>query len=137
MKSFANAYGVRNVHLHDCVFEGVALRLFYVKTNERRGGFVENVRMENVVAKKVRHDVLDVETGVLYQWAAFPTYEVRLTTIRGLSMKNVSVEEAGRLVHIVGDSRQPVDGVVLENVRVGKVSLQDLVENAVNVKEKR
>ena len=28
--------------------ESEAFRLFYVKTNERRGGFVENIRMENV-----------------------------------------------------------------------------------------
>ena len=125
--------GVRNVYLHDCVLESEALRLFYVKTNERRGGFVENIRMENVTAKKVRYGVMDVETDVLYQWRDFPTHEVRVTPIRNLSMKNVTVEEAERLVHILGDKRLPVDGVLLENVRVGKTAKPDRVENAVNV----
>ena len=104
-----------------------------MKTNERRGGFVENIRMENVAAKKVRYGVMDVETDVLYQWRDFPTHEVRVTPIRNLSMKNVTVEEAERLVHILGDKRLPVDGVLLENVRVGKTARPDRVENAVNV----
>lgn len=39
--------GVRNVYVHDCTVE-TACNLFYVKTNRRRGGFVENIRMENV-----------------------------------------------------------------------------------------
>ncbi len=125
--------GVRNVYLHDCVLESEVRRLFYVKTNERRGGFVENIRMENVTAKKVQFGVMDVETDVLYQWRAFPTHEVRVTPIKNLSMKNVTVEEAEWRVHILGDKRLPVDGVSLENVRVMKTAKPDLVENAVNV----
>ncbi|MBQ1428604.1 MAG: right-handed parallel beta-helix repeat-containing protein, partial [Kiritimatiellae bacterium] len=125
--------GVRNVYMHDCVLESEALRLFYVKVNERRGGFVENIRMENVKAKKVRRGVMAVETDVLYQWKDFPTHEVRVTPIRNLSMKNVAVEEAERLVDIRGDKRLPVDGVTLENVRVAKALKPDRIENAVNV----
>jgi len=125
--------GVRNVWMHDCRLESEALRLFYVKTNERRGGFVENIRMENVSAKKVRYGVMSVETDVLYQWKDFPTHEVRVTPIKDLSMKNVTVEEAERLVHIRGDARCPVDGVTVENVAVGKLRKADAVENAVRV----
>ena len=126
--------GVRNVYMHDCVLESEALRLFYVKVNERRGGFVENIRMENVKAKKVRWGVMAVETDVLYQWKDFPTHEVRVTPIRNLSMKNVAVDEAERLVDIRGDKRLPVDGITLENVRVAKARKPDRIENAVNVR---
>ena len=104
-----------------------------MKTNERRGGFVEDVRMENVKAKKVRWGVMSVETDVLYQWKNFPTHEVRVTPIKNLSMKNVEVEEAERLVHILGDARCPVDGVTLENVRLGKALKGNRIENATNV----
>jgi hypothetical protein len=86
-----------------------------------------------VTAKNVRYGVMDVETDVLYQWRDFPTHEVRVTPIRNLSMKNVTVEAADRLVHILGDKRLPVDGVRLENVRVGKVAKPDRIENAANV----
>ncbi len=125
--------GVRNVYMHDCKLESEALRLFYVKTNERRGGFVEDIHMENVTAGKVRFGVMAVETDVLYQWKDFPTHEVRITPIRNLSMKNVTVEEAERLVDIRGDKRLPVDGVTLENVKLGKARRQNRIENAVNV----
>ena len=126
--------GVRNVYMHDCTLESEALRLFYVKTNERRGGFVENIRMENVKAKRVRYGVMSVETDVLYQWKEFPTHEVRVTPIKNLSIKNVEVDEADRLVHILGDARCPVDGVTVENVKVGKLHKADRIENATNVK---
>lgn len=126
--------GVRNVYMHDCVLESEAFRLFYVKTNERRGGFVEDIRMENVKAKKVRHGVMSVETDVLYQWKDFPTHEVRVTPIRNLVMKNVSVEEAERLVDLRGDARDPIDGVTLENVSLAKARKPDRIENAVNVR---
>jgi len=125
--------GVRNVYMHDCALESEALRLFYVKTNERRGGFVENIRMENVTARKVRLGVMQVATDVMYQWKDFPTHEVRVTPIRNLVMNNVSVEEAERLVDISGDARLPVDGVRLENVSVTTVRNADRIENAVNV----
>ena len=124
--------GVRNVRMKDCT-AGEVYRIFYVKTNERRGGFVEDVRMENVTAKKARWFVMAVETDVLYEWAEFPTYEVRITPIKNLSMRNVSVGSAERMVSIIGDARLPVDGVTLENVRVGKVRARDRIENAVNV----
>ncbi|MBQ2630196.1 MAG: glycosyl hydrolase 115 family protein [Kiritimatiellae bacterium] len=125
--------GVRNVYMHDCTLESEAFRLFYVKTNERRGGFVENIRMEGVKAKNVSFGVMSVETDVMYQWKDFPTHEVRVTPIRNLSMKDVTVEEAERLVDLRGDARDPIDGVTLENVRVGKVRKADRIENAVNV----
>ena len=125
--------GVRNVYMHDCELASEAFRLFYVKVNERRGGFVENIRMENVKAKRVKYGVMDVETDVIYQWKDFPTHEIRITPIKGLSMKNVSVEETKWLVHVKGDRRLPVRDVRLENVTCVKVAKPNVVENAENV----
>ena len=96
-------------------------------------GFVENIRMENVKAKNVRWGVMSVATDVIYQWKDFPTHEVRVTPIRNLVMKNVTVEEAERLVDIRGDARCPVEDVTLENVRLSKARLPNRVENAKNV----
>lgn len=111
--------GVRNVYVHDCTVEN-ACNLFYVKTNHRRGGFVENVRMENVKVTEVSQ-VLAVDTDVLYQWRKLPDYETRLTPISGLYMKNVTCARARTGVNINGDSRLPVRDVCVENVRIGRV----------------
>src|SRR5689334_18283392 len=63
-------------------------RLLYIKTNRRRGGFVENITMENVEATSTKFGVLGIETDVLYQWRTLvPTYEERLTPIRGITVR--------------------------------------------------
>ena len=49
------------------------MRLFFVKTNHRRGGFIENVYMKNVQAGTAQR-VLEIDTEVLYQWKDFGTY---------------------------------------------------------------
>ena len=40
--------GVRNIYMHDCEAPNNVHRLFFIKTNHRRGAFVENVYMEKI-----------------------------------------------------------------------------------------
>ena len=123
--------GVRNVWVHDCVFDGFGGTLLQIKTNERRGGFVRNVRMERVEARGfLMNSVLGIYTDAMFQWRDFPTHEVRVSDISDVRLSDVHAERAGRRVSIMGDSRRPVRGVVLENVRVDCVKLPDRVENA-------
>ena len=42
--------------------------LIYIKTNERRGGYVKNIFMSNIKAGHINKGVLNIETDVLYQW---------------------------------------------------------------------
>ena len=123
--------GIRNVYVHDCTVGEVA-RLFYVKTNHRRGGFVRNIRLENVHAGNVV-EVMALQTWVLYQWKVFPDYETRITDIDGLYMKNVSCDAARIGIELIGDERRPVRNVRLENVRIGRT--QDYFSMVSNVSD--
>jgi hypothetical protein len=122
--------GVENVFVDDCHFdhEGSAVassfnNLLFVKTNERRGGFVRNIHMTNVSATRIRGGVLNVETDVLYQWKTLvPTLERRLTPIEGLFVSNVRVDDAGFVCHIKGEAELPVRDVHLLDVAVRHVS---------------
>jgi polygalacturonase len=122
--------GVENVWVDDCHFdhEGSALgssfnNLLFVKTNERRGGFVRNIHMTNVSATRIRGGVLSVETDVLYQWKSLvPTLARRLTPIEGLFVSGVRVEDAGFVCHIKGEAELPVRDVHLRDVQVRHVS---------------
>ena len=130
--------GVRNVWMHDCKMTGSALNVFYMKTNERRGGFIENIKMENcTVEAKGRHrpkSVVGIETGVLYQWAALPTFEVKPTRIRNIVAENVHVNHADHLVFIDGDARSPVEGVTMRNVTCDRIyGEKTVIRNAVGV----
>ncbi len=130
--------GVKNVYMHDCTLESEALRLFYVKTNERRGGFVENIYMKDcsveMRGKSVPTSVVGIETDVLYEWRNLPTWEVRVTRIRNICAENVRAQRARHLLMVHGDARDPVDGVTLRNVTCGETTQEEIVVvNAKNV----
>lgn len=127
--------GVENVLVENCHFDrgdadgpvqGTTLveinNILYVKTNERRGGYVRNIHMRNVTATSIAGGPVCVETDVLYQWRNLvPTYERRLTPIEGLHVSDVRVGEARFVCRIQGDAGMPVKNVTLRGVRVETV----------------
>lgn len=132
--------GVRNVFVHDCRFDAKTepYHLLYIKTNRRRGGFVENITMENVEASGAKFGVFGIETDVLYQWRKLvPAYEERLTPISGITVRHVKIGKTATPFRILGDKDKPVKDVLLENISIGTVKGQkSRYENAENVREK-
>ena len=128
--------GVRNVYMHDCEVKNSVMRMFFVKTNHRRGGFVENIIMENVRGTAAQR-VLEIDTEVLYQWKDLvPTYETRITKIDGIYMNNVTCESADAVYDLKGDSRLPVSNVSIKNIQVGKINkFYNNVYNVLNFNE--
>jgi polygalacturonase len=121
--------GVENVFVDNCHFDNAGSgarstinNILFVKTNERRGGYVKNIHVSNVSATRIAGGVLSVETDVLYQWRDLvPTYERRLTPIEGLHVSNVKVDEAAFVCRIQGEAEMPVKDVSLRGVTVAKV----------------
>lgn len=121
--------GVENVLVDDCHFERGRVaapvpinNLLYVKTNERRGGFVRNIHMLNVTATEIAGGILCVETDVLYQWRDLvPTYERRLTPIENLHVRNVVVDQAKFLCSITAEKEMPVRHVSMRNVKASRI----------------
>ena len=114
--------GVRNVWMHDCKVDGVVTRLFYVKTNHRRGGFVENILMENIHTTTPLKRIVALATDIIYQWKDFPDYEKRYTKIQGIHIRNVSCASADIAIDIQGDTHLPARDITIENLSVGKVN---------------
>ena len=114
--------GVRRVYMHDCHSSSEVYRLFYIKTNHRRGGFIEDVTLENVSATRMMR-VFAIDTDVLYQWRDIvPTFETALTRIRNITVRNAGAVQADAIYEILGDDRLPVEGVTLEHIHVGQVN---------------
>lgn len=121
--------GIENIFVDNCHFDDSGPRartgimnLLYVKTNERRGGYVRNIYMNNVSATRIAGGILNVETDVLYQWRTLmPTNERRLTQISGIHVSNVNVAEARFVCQIKGQAEEPVRNVRLRGLRVGKL----------------
>ncbi len=114
--------GVRNVYMHDCEAPKSVRRFFFIKTNHRRGGFVENIYMKDVKSGTTSR-LLELDTDVLYQWKDIvPTYERQITRIENICMENVACGQADAIYELRGDAGRPVRGVTLRNVRVGVVN---------------
>ena len=114
--------GVRRVYMHDCHSSSEVYRLFYIKTNHRRGGFIEDVTLENVSATRMMR-VFAIDTDVLYQWRDIvPTFETAVTRIRNITVRNAGAVQADAIYEILGDDRLPVEGVTLEHIHVGQVN---------------
>ncbi len=127
------AGGVRRVYMHDCKSSDSVYRLFYIKTNHRRGGFIEDITVENVSAKDMLR-VFEIDTDVLYQWRDIvPTFETAITRIRNISIRHASCESTEAIYELRGDERDPITGVNIEDIRVGKVT--KFVNNIVNVRD--
>ena len=123
--------GIRNVYMHDCTAPRSVTRFFFIKTNHRRGGFVENIYMENVTSGSTQR-VLEIDTDVLYQWKDLvPTYETRYTRIENIFMKNVSCRDADAIYDIKGNPNLPIKNINLSNIQVDNV--HKFISNAENV----
>lgn len=129
--------GVRNIYMHNCTAPKSVDRFFFIKTNHRRGGFVENIYMENVKSGSTMR-VFEIDTDVLYQWRDLvPTFEERISRIENINLKNVTCESTDAIYEIKGDAKLPVRNVSISNVKVGKVNkFIKKVSNAENIKEK-
>ena len=127
--------GIRNVYMHHCTAPNTVHRIFFVKTNHRRGAFIENIYMDNVEAGGALN-VLEVDADVLYQWRNLvPTYEKRITRISGLYLNNIRCGAAKMIYELKGDERLPVKDVEMKNVHVKCVAdSADTARNIENLK---
>lgn len=114
--------GIRRVYMTDCHSSDAVFRLFYIKTNHRRGGFIEDITVENVSATEMQR-VFEIDTDVLYQWREIvPTFETAITDIRNITLRGAECVKADAIYEIRGDSRKPVSSIHLEDIHVGTVT---------------
>lgn len=126
--------GIENVFVDSCeVLEGAKLNhLVYIKTNERRGGYVKNIHVSNIKSGKIDKGILGIETDVLYQWRDLvPTYERRLTPIEDIFITNVVAKNVDFISHINGNQEVPVKHIQLKNIKVDSIREQELINTNV------
>lgn len=111
--------GIENVFIDKCtVVDGAKLNhLLFIKTNERRGGYVKNIHMSNIVAGKIDQGILGIETDVMYQWRDLvPTIERRLTPIKNVYLENIKATDVKFISRVLGQKELPVKNVFLKNI---------------------
>ena len=117
--------GIKNVFINNCrVIDGAKLNhLIFIKTNERMGGYVQNIYAQNITAGKIDLGVLGIETDVLYQWRTLvPTVERRLTPIKNIFLDNVSASRVKFISRVLAQKELPVQNVNLNKVKADTVT---------------
>ena len=116
------AGGIRNIYMANCDAPGTVHRLFFVKTNHRRGAFVENIYMDSIRTGGTLR-VAEIDTDVLYQWRDLvPTYKDTLTRISDIYLTNIQVDSAKAIYEFRGDARLPIRNVVMKDIAVDCVA---------------
>ena len=122
------AGGIKNLYLHDCVFDGTRTG-FRFKTRRNRGGTVEDIFYENIRIIDAREaftwDLLGTPMymGILAQRNPPLDITPLTPTVRNIMIRNFVVESADRLMSINGIPEIPCSGVVVENgwVRTNRI----------------
>jgi polygalacturonase len=127
--------GIKNVFVDNCQAGANAklMHLLFIKTNERMGGFVDNIHLSNITAHDLKDGILGIDTDVLYQWRTLvPTKIKKLTPIANVSLTNITANEGKFIAKINGHEDLPVKTIKLENV-VLKTATEEKIQTK-NVK---
>jgi len=131
--------GIENVYVHDCVVnEGAKMfHIVFIKTNERMGGYVNNIYIKNIKAGKMDLGILGIETDVLYQWKDLvPTYIRKLTPIKNIYLENVRATNVKFESRILGQKELPVENIFLKKVEADTIrDKKQIHENVINFKD--
>ena len=112
--------GVRNIWVHDCQYENAASAL-RIKTMRGRGGIIENIDFENlsvVDAYSFAADITMNYTGEPLDDHNQPIHD--MPTIRNISMKGISCQNAPRGFVIDGVKGYEIENIYMEDLFVGK-----------------
>jgi polygalacturonase len=111
--------GVRNVHIADCHFTGgdQGIRL---KSMRGRGGLVENVYVENIQMAGLRREAIVL--NMFYSSSTAVPRSDAPPLFRNIYINKVTCKSAGMAIAIRGLPEQPIEHVVLENLRLNAVA---------------
>ncbi|MBN1187970.1 MAG: glycoside hydrolase family 28 protein [Bacteroidales bacterium] len=131
--------GIENVFMDSCEVVDCAKlnHLVYIKTNERRGGYVKKIYVNHIKAGKIDQGILGIETDVLYQWRDLvPTYEKRYTPIKDIYLENIEATNVMFISKISGQKELPVENINLKNVSADTIQdVKYINENVLNFKD--
>lgn len=119
--------GIENIFVDNCKIEPISkeaniaplTNVLFIKTNERRCGYVKNIYVSNVQAANIEGGVVCIDTDVLYQWRTLtPTLDKVHTAISHIQVQNVTVDDARFVCDIKASEELPVKNIRLANIRV-------------------
>lgn len=122
---------IRNLYLHDCVFDGTGVGIRF-KTRRPRAGGGENVMLErirmDITKTAIEADMLGSRTYVGNLADRLPARPLtpRTPFFHNVTVKDIIVENAGEFMRIIGIPESPFSDFKLENADVNTKRLMRL-----------
>jgi polygalacturonase len=120
--------GVRNVFMYN-VYIKKCLSAIYFKSNLDRGGFIENIHVENIQCDSARSAFIRFENN--YHGSRGGHYP---TSFNNFVIENVDCNYAGEAgIYAVGVDGNPIKNVSLKKVNVTSTPVPEVIDNVVNM----
>ena len=105
--------GVRNVFVHDCVYDGpqVGIRL---KAARGRGGVVEDVYIQDIEMGRIGGDAIQLTT----EYKSFVKPDGKAPIFRNIRIRNVTCKDAATAARMVGLPDAPLRDFILQNITI-------------------
>jgi polygalacturonase len=125
--------GVKNVFVENCVMDSPELeRAIRLKSNSRRGGFVENLYVRNIQIGEVEESVLGIDLFYSVHGNQEGNYIPR---IENIVLENITVKNGGKFAILAkGHKTLPINNILFKNVVIDKVKTNFSVQNVENLK---
>ncbi len=122
--------GVRNISIENSTFENTR-HGFRIKSTQSRGGFIEDVKVENITMDNVSSDVITIDFA--YN-SALMTSAKKEPSLRNILLRNISGSGVGNssadsIINIDG-----LSGAIMENVHFERISFTSTA-SAVHLKD--
>jgi polygalacturonase len=107
--------GIRHLYAMDCEFVG-ADRGIRLKSNASRGGVVEGIWCQDIRMREIQQEAIVINTDygawmAAENGAAYPVF-------RNLTVRDMTCDQAGTAVRIIGSPYQPIQNLTLERVTI-------------------
>jgi len=117
--------GARNIFVEDCTMSSPHLeRAIRIKTNARRGGLIEHIRVRNITIGQVQDAVV---VNFYYEEGEAGNYQ---PIVRDIVIDNLQCEEAQRAFYLRGFAKSPLGSIRIQNSAFKRLSQDSVLEHA-------
>jgi polygalacturonase len=115
--------GIRNVFVEDCEMSSPELeRAIRLKSNSRRGGYLENLYVRNIRVGEVREAVLHIDLRY------FGETGEHLPEVRNIFLSNVTSQKSRWPLFLLGIKERPIKNVVLTDCTLAGAQEPSVIE---------
>jgi polygalacturonase len=115
--------GIRNVFVGNSTFDGTNSGL-RIKSAKSRGGFIENIWIDNIKMKNIREDAISV--NFKYKTALKTSRISREPILKNIYVKNIDGESINKAISIIGLSEGKMENIFFENLKFQTENQSDI-----------